>query len=514
MSHPVIERAVHTTREWLAATVAEAGMGDEERAWRALRATLHALRDRLPPNEAVQLAAQLPMLLRGLYFEGWRPNATPVRAADRDAMLAAVHASFPAEPREAAEHIVRSVFRVLVAHVSPGEIAEVKHALSESLSTLWPRIERAEVRRPAPPRPRASFSHHTVAALSYGHGLWEPRAERLWQGLVRRTGALAARRGLAPIRLHASVERAEDGRVGVRVTAETPVETLRADHVDDTLLPALGRVFERLHGVMDGFLTRHQPAFHALVETRRRALAARALAARAKPVEDGWRQGLIVRALAAVQRAAQHEVAILQAEGVVAPGQLDPGDLVDEVIADMLPLLTVGMDAGEVAFRMQDRVHERAVALAAAGDGVEEVDYDGGVDSVLEGGARSELSRELYEFRVVDEEWRLHEVVSDPDAQPIDEIVAVQEARHVLINALFHLPDEDRRVFAAVVVDGLGVQSVAAARGEEESAVAHRVSRASRVLAERLWPGMAGGDTRAVEVYDALGRLGRDEAGA
>jgi uncharacterized protein (DUF2267 family) len=35
---------------------------------------LHALRDRLPPEIAVHLSAQLPMLVRGIYYEGWKAD--------------------------------------------------------------------------------------------------------------------------------------------------------------------------------------------------------------------------------------------------------------------------------------------------------------------------------------------------------------------------------------------------------------------------------------------------------
>ena len=61
---------------------------DRHRAYRALRATLHALRDRLTVDEVAQLGAQLPMLIRGFYYEGWDPSGKPLRERHRAQFLA------------------------------------------------------------------------------------------------------------------------------------------------------------------------------------------------------------------------------------------------------------------------------------------------------------------------------------------------------------------------------------------------------------------------------------------
>ena len=46
--------------------------GDRRSAYRALRSVLHVLRDRLTPEQAVHLGAQLPLLVRGIFYDGWR----------------------------------------------------------------------------------------------------------------------------------------------------------------------------------------------------------------------------------------------------------------------------------------------------------------------------------------------------------------------------------------------------------------------------------------------------------
>ncbi len=63
----VFDTTLHKTHAWLKAAMEALGTEDRHRAYMALRAVLHALRDRLTVEEAAQLAAGLPMLLRGLF---------------------------------------------------------------------------------------------------------------------------------------------------------------------------------------------------------------------------------------------------------------------------------------------------------------------------------------------------------------------------------------------------------------------------------------------------------------
>lgn len=135
---PVFEKTIQTTNLWLKAVMENMAEPDRHHAYTALRATLHALRDRLPVNEAAHLGAELPMLVRGFYYEGWHPAGTPVKERDKDTFVAHVRKAFRANPNIDAERAVRAVFTLLAERVSAGEIKDVKHILPTEIRGLWP----------------------------------------------------------------------------------------------------------------------------------------------------------------------------------------------------------------------------------------------------------------------------------------------------------------------------------------------------------------------------------------
>lgn len=127
------------SNEWLKELGKELGSENANTLLLALRSVLHALRDRLRPDEAAELAAQLPVLLKGVYFDGWNPSATPVKARTKEEFLALVLQALPPGTSYAdAERFCRAVLGVVAAHVSPGEIRDVKATLPLELKALWP----------------------------------------------------------------------------------------------------------------------------------------------------------------------------------------------------------------------------------------------------------------------------------------------------------------------------------------------------------------------------------------
>lgn len=126
------------SNRWLNELMEAVGWDDKHRAYRLLRATLHALRDRLPANEVVHLGAQLPMLIRGLYYDGWRMIDRPHAERSKVSFLSHIEAAFSRDPNEDTEELVREVFRLLVRRISVGEIEDIKGALPSELRELWP----------------------------------------------------------------------------------------------------------------------------------------------------------------------------------------------------------------------------------------------------------------------------------------------------------------------------------------------------------------------------------------
>jgi len=128
-----VERTVHKANEWMKELAQEMGIESRETAWRVLRAYLQVLRDRLPMEEGAQLAAQLPQLLRGAFYEGFDPGHQPVKVRDRDAFLALLAERMESgDPVDVAEAAAAAT-RVLRGHITEGEFDDILSDLPEEI---------------------------------------------------------------------------------------------------------------------------------------------------------------------------------------------------------------------------------------------------------------------------------------------------------------------------------------------------------------------------------------------
>lgn len=133
------DSTIQTTNIWLNDLADRLGWQDKQRAYHALTAVLHALRDRLPLEQAVGLGAQLPMLIRGFYYEGWHPAGKPIKERKKEEFLSHVRSAFRDDDDIDAEKVAQAVFQVIAKHVTPGEVKHVKITLPEEIRSLWSR---------------------------------------------------------------------------------------------------------------------------------------------------------------------------------------------------------------------------------------------------------------------------------------------------------------------------------------------------------------------------------------
>jgi len=131
------DTTLHKTNRWLNELSELAGWDSKQKAYLATRATLHALRDRITVDEVAQLGAQLPMLVRGFYYEGWDPSGKPVKERHVEQFLARIAREFRSDDLVEAERMARAVFALLRNRITDGEIEDVKSVLPEELKHLW-----------------------------------------------------------------------------------------------------------------------------------------------------------------------------------------------------------------------------------------------------------------------------------------------------------------------------------------------------------------------------------------
>ncbi|KRQ08322.1 DUF2267 domain-containing protein [Bradyrhizobium manausense] len=141
----VFDETIHKTNSWLKEIAQQLGL-ERRGAYQVLRAVLHCLRDRLTVNEAADLGDQLPMLVRGIYYEGWHPAGKPEKIRSLEDFLDAITSRLQPQQPVDTEDAARAVFRTLEHQVSAGEIRQVIDTLPKTIRALWPPLSEAAVR--------------------------------------------------------------------------------------------------------------------------------------------------------------------------------------------------------------------------------------------------------------------------------------------------------------------------------------------------------------------------------
>lgn len=134
----VIDTTVHKTYEWLGEIRNELHVEDSQSAYHALTAVLHTLRDRLGPEEVAGLGAQLPILVRGIFYDAWHPANKPLKIRSKEEFLDLVEERFGSVALIQPERLVHCVLMVLERHISHGEVEKLQASLPKGIRELWP----------------------------------------------------------------------------------------------------------------------------------------------------------------------------------------------------------------------------------------------------------------------------------------------------------------------------------------------------------------------------------------
>jgi len=132
----VFDKTLQTTHIWLGEIMEQLGP-DRQVAWKVLSTVLHKLRDRLPVELSAHLGSQLPLLVRGVYYDQYDPGNQPSDCNTPGEFTAEVAEWLsdirPVDPDEA----IRAVFATLTRHISEGQITKVRNALPKGIRMLW-----------------------------------------------------------------------------------------------------------------------------------------------------------------------------------------------------------------------------------------------------------------------------------------------------------------------------------------------------------------------------------------
>ena len=137
-SAAIIATSVQKTHEWLSDIGDELHIDNERAAYAALRATLHAVRDRLPVELVAHFGAELPSLIRGIYYDGWHPSAASLKAAHAEDFCESIRRELKGHDElQHVDQVARAVLRVLDQRLEQGQIRHVVEALPEPARRFW-----------------------------------------------------------------------------------------------------------------------------------------------------------------------------------------------------------------------------------------------------------------------------------------------------------------------------------------------------------------------------------------
>lgn len=134
----VFARTQHKSQEWIKEMRKDLKWMSGDNIYHLLRAVLHALRDQLSIHEAAHFSAQLPLLLRGTFYESWDPKTKLNTGESKDDFIQTVKKNLSpmSIPKFDLEQGIIVALNVIKNHISKGEMKDLTGMLNPSLKAF------------------------------------------------------------------------------------------------------------------------------------------------------------------------------------------------------------------------------------------------------------------------------------------------------------------------------------------------------------------------------------------
>jgi len=129
------DKTLHKTHEWLHDVKNYLELEDEGKTYLITKAVLHTLRDRLTIEEVFQFGEQLPMLMKGFYYERYKPANKPIKFKKAE-FIKAIFLRMP-ETKISPEEAIAAVTQMIKMRISNGEIKDIIAVLPKDLKELF-----------------------------------------------------------------------------------------------------------------------------------------------------------------------------------------------------------------------------------------------------------------------------------------------------------------------------------------------------------------------------------------
>lgn len=129
----VLEPSLQHSLEWLKEIQQELGWTDKQKVYVGTRAVLQVLRDRLTIEEASQLGAGMPLIIKGMFYEGFSPGKKHDRVRTQAEFYSRIQHVVPQLP---AEELTAGVLVVLGRRIANGEIDDMLATLPKHLREM------------------------------------------------------------------------------------------------------------------------------------------------------------------------------------------------------------------------------------------------------------------------------------------------------------------------------------------------------------------------------------------